>query len=106
MEDADYIKLVAAKSAAAAKHDAGKRAVRLRIAEAIKATPIYAIQFAAGALVNRNGAWQQWSRNAWGEILETKTPAEIAEMLVNPVGGNQQALADSHPFAGLVAAVR
>lgn len=106
MLDADYIRLTSEKKAAAAKHDAGKRIVRERMADAIVNAPTFAIEFADGVLKNRTGSWQQWSRTAWEEILRTKTPAEIADMLVDPVGGQQEALADSHPFAGLAAAVR
>jgi hypothetical protein len=103
MLDTEYQQLLAAKKLAVQAFDKRKRARRQKIADAILSNPTSAIRKANQALKRKDAPWQQWSKIAWQNILRTKPAAEIAEMLVHPTG-QQEALADSHPFAGLTLA--
>ncbi|HEY8902342.1 MAG TPA: hypothetical protein VIM48_01460 [Chthoniobacterales bacterium] len=100
MLSTEYQQRVAAKKAAAQAFHERKQAIRQRIADAVLSDPARAIRSARSALSHKNAAWQQWSKTAWLEILRAKRPEEIAEMLVHP-GKDEEALVDSHPFAGL-----
>ncbi len=106
MDEQEYRELTAAKRAHAAAFDAGKRRLRQEMADTILRKPDFAITYALEALANKNARWQQWSRDAWNVLLLTKKPEIIAALLVNPSDGNEEALADSHPFGGLADAVR
>jgi hypothetical protein len=96
----EYQRRIKAKKAAAKAFDERKLTVRRRIADALLSDPARAMRSARGALSRKSAPWQQWSKSAWQEILRTKQPDEIAEMLIRP-SADLEALVDSHPFAGL-----
>jgi len=98
MDEQEYLKLAAIKERAAVEHRLRKLQFRGRIAEVILARPEWAIERAKEFLNKPAQPWQKWSRTKWRELLETKSPREIAELLANP-DGRSEALSDSHPFA-------
>jgi hypothetical protein len=98
MDEHEYLKLVAIKERAAAGHRRRKLQFRARIASVILERPDWAFERAKEFLNKPAQPWQKWSRNRWRELLETKSPAEIANLLANP-DERSEALSDSHPFA-------
>jgi len=97
----EYAALMARKAAAVAAHDERKFAHRKRIVDEILRNPARAISMAHEAIANKNAEWQQWSNKAWKELLSTRPPQELADLLLHPQG-HQESLADSHPFSGLL----
>ena len=97
MDELKYQKLVAIKERAAAAHRQRKLQFRGRIAAVILERPEWAFERAKEFLSKPAQPWQKWSRTKWQELLETKSPAEIAELLSNP-DECSESLSDSHPF--------
>ena len=97
---------MAAKRQHAQAFNAAKREIRQKIADAVLRAPDFAITYGLEALVNKKAPWQQWSRKAWNSLLLSGNPKTIAVLLVDPADGHEEALADSHPFAGLADALR
>jgi hypothetical protein len=106
MDAEEYNRLTEAKKAAAAAHDAGKQRVRERIARAVLENPEAAVRIALENLENQRAGWQQWSRNEWRQLLQSSPVEDLARMLVDPAGGHEAELSDSHPFAGVTSASR
>jgi hypothetical protein len=98
MDKQEYMKLVAFKERAAAEHRRRKLQFRGRIASVILERPEWAFERAKEFLNKPAQPWQKWSRTKWRDLLETKSPREIAELLANP-DERSEALSDSHPFA-------
>jgi hypothetical protein len=98
MDKQKYLKLVAIKEQAAAEHRQRKLQVRGRIASLILERPEWAFERAKEFLNKPAQPWQKWSRRKWRELLETKSPGEIADLLAAP-DEQSEALSDSHPFA-------
>ena len=98
MDEKEYLKLAAIKERAAAEYRRRKLQFRGRIAEVILARPEWAFERAKEFLNKPAQPWQKWSRTKWRELLETKTPGQIADILANP-DERSEALSDSHPFA-------
>ena len=98
MDEHEYLKLVAIKERAAAEHRRRKLHFRGRIADVILARPEWAFERDMEFLNKPAQPWQKWSRTKWRELLATKSPAEIANLLANP-DERSEALSDSHPFA-------
>jgi len=103
MLQAEYEQLARRKAAAAAAHAKRTATIRRRIASTIVAEPERALAAAARTLSRKTAPQQQWSRQAWQQILQTKRPRQIAWLLLH-ARADQQALVDSHPFGGLAAA--
>lgn len=97
----EYERLVEAKNAAAANHQARTLSLRKRIAAALVQNPEAALAAAERTLSNTRAARQEWSKREWEQLLRTRTIPEIANLLVEPP--DQLALLmDSHPFGGVL----
>lgn len=103
MRQADYDELARQKATAAALHAERTATRRQTIARLVAAEPERALAAAERTLARKTAPQQQWSREAWREILRTKSPSQIARLLVRP-RAEQAALVDSHPFGGLLRA--
>ena len=98
MDEQEYLKLLEMKRRAAAEHRQRKLQFRARIAAVVLERPEWAFEKAKEFLNKPAQPWQRWSRTKWRELLETKSPGEIAELLSNP-DDRSESLSDSHPFA-------
>lgn len=101
MEQAEYDALARRKVAAAAEHRSAVTRRRAVIAKRILADPERALRHAYRTLARKTAPQQLWSREAWTDLLQRTAPAEWAELLTNPPA-DSEALADSHPFGGLI----
>ena len=90
------------KEKAIRQHAARVKSSRLEIAGIVRNQPEAAFAAAERTLRNKRGASVAWSKREWQRILQTWTPVRIAELLVHPSPA-QEALADSHPFGGVLA---
>lgn len=86
------------KELAAAEHLQRKLRFGARIAAVVVARPEWVFARAWEFFNKPEQLWQRWSRMKWQELLETKSPREIAEFLANP-DERSESLSDSHPFA-------
>jgi hypothetical protein len=90
------------KEKAIRQHAASVKSSRLEIASIVCDQPEAAFAAAQRTLHNKRGSAVAWSKREWQQILRTWTPDRIAELLVHPSPA-QEALADSHPFGGVLA---
>jgi len=105
MLHAEYKRLRKQVAAKARQHQSRTSAVRRKLAQAIIRNPSEALAAAHQTLANKKAPQLQWSKRAWTEILRSKSPSEIASLLMQP-SAEQQTLADSHPFGGLLVVAR
>lgn len=97
----DVARALQMKAIALEAHSNATRDVRQRIAAVVINDPKVALSAAKRTLRKKSGRDVAWSKTQWSAILQTWSPAQIAKLLINP-RPDQEALADSHPFGGVL----
>jgi len=93
------------KAVAARDFEFRKLKTREKIAAIVVSNPGAAKAAARKTLANKHGEAVAWSKAIWSDILLNWSPSEIAVLLTRP-RPEQEALADSHPFGGVLSLSR